>query len=174
MSDVFVSYARDDRDRVEPLVRLLEARGWQVWWDREILPGSRFEQIIDEAIVNARCVIVVWTANSVKSDWVNAEAGDGLERGILVPVMFESVRLPLAFRRWQAARLIGWPNSRSTEEEQRLLDAVDNVLHGRRPPKLTPGQIRPATPAARARKTAIALAGIVASKTLGVALCDFE
>ena len=51
---------------------------------------------------------------------VNAEAGDGLDRGILVPVMLENVRLPLAFRRWQAARLLDWPKRKNQPELQLL------------------------------------------------------
>ena len=34
MADIFVSYASDDRDRVQSLVEALEAEGWTVWWDR--------------------------------------------------------------------------------------------------------------------------------------------
>ena len=30
MSDIFVSYAREDRDRIQPVLRALE-RHWSVW-----------------------------------------------------------------------------------------------------------------------------------------------
>jgi len=39
MSDVFVSYKREDEVRVAPLVHALEAAGLDVWWDRG-LPGG--------------------------------------------------------------------------------------------------------------------------------------
>lgn len=31
--DIFLSYSSKDTNRVKPIVALLEAQGWQVWWD---------------------------------------------------------------------------------------------------------------------------------------------
>jgi len=126
MSDVFVSYAREDRDRVEPLVRLFESNGLSVWWDKELVPGSTFEDVIDKAIIEAKCVVVIWSENSIRSEWVQAEASDGLERGILVPVLLDKVRIPLAYRRRQAAVLHGWPAKQDASELERLLKAVSD------------------------------------------------
>ncbi len=132
MHDVFVSYARADRDRVRPLIELLEANGLSVWWDAEVTPGSKFENVIDDALVAARLVVVIWTTESVTSDWVQAEAGDGLERGILLPVLLDAVRIPVAFRRQQAVDLRGWPNaSRQAELTQMLESALTQVGHNR-------------------------------------------
>lgn len=39
VASIFMSYAREDRSRAEPLVRALEAKGWSVFWDPEIPPG---------------------------------------------------------------------------------------------------------------------------------------
>jgi hypothetical protein len=32
-----------------------------VWWDRTILPGRTFDQVIEEALAATRCMIVVWS-----------------------------------------------------------------------------------------------------------------
>lgn len=48
MTDIFVSYATEDRDRVRPLVEVLEAEGWDVFWDREIPPGRSWDDVIQE------------------------------------------------------------------------------------------------------------------------------
>ena len=40
MSDIFLSYASDDRSRARSLAEALEAQGWSVWWDR-IIPAGR-------------------------------------------------------------------------------------------------------------------------------------
>ena len=101
MVDVFVSYASEDRDRVKPVVEVLERSGWKVWWDRQIGAGSAFDREIEKAIDQAKCIVVVWSANSVESEWVRTEANEGLERGNLVPIAIETVRPPLAFRRIQ-------------------------------------------------------------------------
>jgi hypothetical protein len=68
MSDIFLSYASEDRPRVEVLRGALERHGWSVWWDNTILPGRTFDQVIGEALDAARCVIVVWSQHSVNSD----------------------------------------------------------------------------------------------------------
>lgn len=35
-----------------------------VWRDREIPTGKAFDQVIEEAIAEARCVVVLWAATS--------------------------------------------------------------------------------------------------------------
>jgi tetratricopeptide (TPR) repeat protein len=105
VSDVFVSYASQDRARVVPLVEALERRGWTVWWDRKIDAGTAFDREIEAAIDGAKCIVVVWSENSVQSDWVRSEASEGLTRGILAPVSIDQVRPPLAFRLTQTIDL---------------------------------------------------------------------
>ena len=107
MSDVFVSYASEDRTRVEPIVEQLQAAGWSVWWDRDIAAGAGFEQTIDEEIQATRCVVVAWSERSVSSRWVRNEALEGLERDILIPLMLENVRVPVAFRQSQSIDFSG-------------------------------------------------------------------
>jgi len=108
VADIFVSYASADREWVAPLAKALIDRGWSVWWDRQIPPGKTFDQVIEEALNRARAVIVVWSQSGVGSQWVRTEAAEGAARQILVPVLKETVTLPLAFRRIQAADLSDW------------------------------------------------------------------
>lgn len=111
MADIFVSYASEDRDRVRALVDVLEEHGWSVWWDRTLHAGPRFDLEIEKALDAARCVVVVWSCDAIKSDWVHGEASEGLRRGILVPAAFDSATPPLQFRRNQTARLFEWPGA---------------------------------------------------------------
>jgi hypothetical protein len=46
MTDIFVSYAREDQERVRPIVKELEHRNWSVFWDLEIPPGETWESFI--------------------------------------------------------------------------------------------------------------------------------
>src|ERR1700683_859042 len=105
MSDIFISYARQDRPRAEKIARALETQGWSVWWDWVIPTGRKFRRVIEEEIHKERCVVVLWSAPSVKSDWVIDEASEGKERGILLPVLIEKVRQPMGFRSTHAADL---------------------------------------------------------------------
>ena len=153
MIDVFVSYASQDRERVREIVQAIEAAGLSVWWDREIGAGTAFDREIEKAIDEAHCVVVVWSAHSVESEWVRTEANEGLGKGTLVPVAIEAVRPPLAFRRIQtidftaagaAADLIGaiaklLPTQPSDDrlpcvgrarELERIKDLVERAKHG--------------------------------------------
>ena len=122
MSDIFISYASEDREWVGGLASALEGQGWSVWWDRRIPTGRSFDEVIEEALVEARAVIVVWTAISIKSDWVKNEAREGLHRQVLYPVVKEEVKIPLEFRHLQAAQLIDWTHGQSSA-------AFDQLVH---------------------------------------------
>lgn len=124
MSDIFISYASEDRAHVQPLARVLEQKGWSVWWDRRIPIGRSFDEVIEEALDASKAVVVVWTQASVKSQWVKNEAREGLRRRVLFPVMlFEEVKIPLEFRDVQAARLMDWrPNQHHPGFEQFMQD----------------------------------------------------
>ncbi len=124
MSDIFVSYTREDVERARPLVKALEQRGWSVWWDPTLLPGDSWEDLIEAALDAARCVVVLWSRASVKSKWVRAEAAEGERRGILVPALLDDVLVPLAFRGLQTADLGQWP----TPEFDVVAKAVEKVL----------------------------------------------
>ena len=53
MSDIFISYAAEDRSRVQPLADGLARHGWSVWRDRKIPTGSTFPQVIASALDEA-------------------------------------------------------------------------------------------------------------------------
>jgi len=128
MSDIFISYAREDRPRAEAIAKALEAHGWSVWWDRDIRAGKNIALVIEEEIGKARCVVVLWSAVSVRRDWVNDEAREGNERGILVPVMIEDVRPPLGFRSMHAADLTAWQRDGKSPAFARLCADIEALI----------------------------------------------
>jgi tetratricopeptide (TPR) repeat protein len=128
MSAIFLSYSREDRDRVAPLVDFLESKGLSVWWDRNIQPGDSFEELIDEQILKASCVIVVWSHTSINSRWVKNEALEGQDRNILVPVMIDDIRVPVAFKQSQAANFTQWPDVVDDNEIKGFLGSIFEKL----------------------------------------------
>ena len=78
MSDLFISYARKDRPRAENFARALQTHGWSVFWDPTIRAGSNFRETIAVELQLACCVLVLWSKESVKSDWVLDEADEDL------------------------------------------------------------------------------------------------
>lgn len=124
MADVFISYAREDRDQAERLARALGAEGLQVWWDEESLHsgGESFSHSIDKALKDARCVLVLWSHHSIASDWVDAEALGAWNEGKLHSVWLEDdvpVRVP--FNASHARNLSDWDGNADFPELRRLL-----------------------------------------------------
>lgn len=128
MSDIFLSYASSDVQRAEQLAHALERKGWTVWWDRQIPPGKIFDEVIQQAMESASCVIVIWSEHSVRSNWVKEEAAEGARRKILVPCLVDEVPLPMGFGRIEAARLIGWRSDESDPEFIQLCAAIDSHI----------------------------------------------
>ena len=112
------------------LAEALGREGYSVWWDREILPGKSFDEIIKERLDAAQCLIVLWSKASVSSDWVRDEAAEGLRRKILVPVVIAEVEIPLGFRRVQVSNLTSWRGQRPDQEFDLLLASVAGLLGG--------------------------------------------
>jgi hypothetical protein len=68
------------------LSAFLEAEGWSVWWDKSLSAADIYRDEIMKQLVAARAVITIWTPNSIKSDWVRAEAGAARKEGKLIPL----------------------------------------------------------------------------------------
>jgi hypothetical protein len=129
LGDIFISYSRSDRATAQTLANVLQRENWSVWWDPKIPPGKTFDEVIDQALEKAKCVIVLWSKESVKSRWVKAEAAEGNRRRILLPALIEDdVKVPLEFRYLQASRLTDWRGEAEHTELGTLRAAVSELL----------------------------------------------
>jgi TIR domain len=133
MSDIFISYKREDETRVARLVTALQGEGLEVWWDRSLPGGESWRTGIQAALDAAKCAIVVWTQNSVGAagDFVRDEAGRAKARGVLVPVLLDKVAPPLGFGEVQAIDLTRWRGGRNDPFFRDVVAAVRAKLEGR-------------------------------------------
>jgi hypothetical protein len=136
MNEIFISYKREDEVRVGRLVRALETAGLSPWWDRGLAGGENWRSQIQNALDAAKCVIVVWTNQSVgpAGDFVRDEAMQAKRRGVLVPVMLDKVDPPLGFGEVQAIDLSHWKGGSRDPFFKDLSAAVTAKLEGRAVP----------------------------------------
>jgi peptidoglycan hydrolase-like protein with peptidoglycan-binding domain len=136
MTRIFISYARQDLHAAQKVASLLEERGWDVWWDRDLIAGDRFDQVIEQQLASAAAVIVLWSRASVASEWVRSEASVAAERRALVPAAIDHTPVPLRFRMLHTVDLSSWPGDAGDENFERLVTAVQ-ALAGPPPPRAT-------------------------------------
>src|ERR1041384_6781365 len=139
MADIFISYANEDRETAAKFAELLESVGLRVWWDRRIPAGRTWRAVLEDALREMRCMVVLWSENSVQSPWVAEEAEEArrLNKSI-VPVLIQQVEPPIGFRAIQAADLAKWDGSADDPAAQLFLADLKSVLGGE-PTKPVPG-----------------------------------
>lgn len=130
MTDIFISYSSKDREWVARLAKGLEAHGYEVWWDPEILPGQHYQDVIQKALHGATCTVAVWTPNSVASDYVRAECLWAFNKRNLISVLGKDTEIPTPFNAIQIADLRQWRGNADDPNFQRLLRGIKFVQTG--------------------------------------------
>ena len=123
MSDIFISYKKEEKEVAAKLAHALERDGWTVWWDVEIPTGADFETLIKETLGTCDVTIVLWSKESIHSDWVRAEAEYARKYKKVFPVLIEELPhqdLPLLFQKLHAHDLANWSGERSTPIQRSL------------------------------------------------------
>ena len=160
MSDIFVSYARDDRPWVEKLASALSEQGWSIWWDRDLMTGEDFGLVIDRELSTARCVIAVWSTHASHSPWVRDEASRALQRGVLVPLRRDGAPIPLGFGQIHTADLSAWNGTTSCDSLATLTADIHKLL------KDGPNVPIESHAAPRRKRRALLVAGLVVAAVL--------
>ena len=118
---IFLSYAREDEDRVANLYQRLSAEGFRPWMDkRDILPGEQWSSSIRRAIRRSDFFVACLSANSIdKRGWIQREIKQALDilqemfgsDIYLIPVRLEDCAVPEGLTEFQWVDLFeedGW------------------------------------------------------------------
>jgi tetratricopeptide (TPR) repeat protein len=133
MTDVFISYARARERQASALAALLRSRDIAVWRDEDIPPHRPFGDVIAEHLEVARAVVVLWSEEAARSDWVRAEAEVARMSGKLVQLTLDGAPLPLPFSQIQCEDLCGWQGEGEPPALGKVLASVAELVGKARP-----------------------------------------
>lgn len=140
MADIFISYARPDRARIEKLAAALETAGYSVWWDTNLTGGAQFSKELAKQLNQSRAVVVAWSKTSIESMWVADEATVGRNKKNLVPITIDAVEPPLGFRQLHEIDFVGWGGDVGEAPFIQLDKSIANLL------ERAPSEIEPKRP----------------------------
>lgn len=166
MSDVFISYAREDAATARRYADAFEAAGFSIWWDDALRSGEAFDESIERALREASAVVVLWSTRSVTSRWVRAEATLADRNRTLVPVMIEPCQRPIIFELTHTVDLSQWHGDAGDAAWQGLVADVQCLIDSRALPR------GPQPDAASAAATARSLPPMAPSRP-GIAILPF-
>jgi adenylate cyclase len=147
MSDIFISYARSTADQAQAIAEALRALGYGVWRDDEIPANRAYADVIAERLAIAKAVVVIWSAEAVKSQWVRSEAERARADDKLVQLSVDGARLPMPFDQTQCADLTGWSAGDDSPGWKQVVGAIANLA--------SPSQPRGESPKKAVRKLSI-------------------
>ena len=125
MSDVFVSYARLDEPQAKRVADALRSLGYNVWRDDELPAHRLYSEVIEERLRSAKAVVVMWSADAAKSQWVRAEADTARSLGTLVQTLLDGTMPPLPFNQIQCADLREWEGDTDSHGWKKLVASIE-------------------------------------------------
>ncbi|WP_309662675.1 TIR domain-containing protein [Sphingomonas sp.] len=137
---VFLSYAHDDRVKAQQLAAALGRVGYTVWWDALIEGGTVYTKSINEALDASDAVVVLWSKQSIESNWVRDEAAQGRDRRRLVPLSLDGSDPPLGFRQFQMIDVSGWRGRADAPQVDAIRRAIATAIGCEPPPRRVAAQ----------------------------------
>ena len=127
MSHVFISYARNDEPVASLIADQLRECGFEVWRDDELPAHRPYADVIEERINGARAVVVLWSAEAARSQWVRAEADTARGKLTLVQATIDGTIPPLPFNQIQCADLKAWDGERNAPGWRKLVGSLSEL-----------------------------------------------
>ncbi len=130
MTDVFVSYARSTAAQAHLVAEALRGLGYGVWRDDEIPAHRAYADVIQERLRAAKAVVVVWSADAAKSEWVRSEAERARADRKLVQLTVDNAELPMPFDQIQCADLAGWSGDLEAPGWRKVVGSLEALTTG--------------------------------------------
>ena len=105
----------------------LSAAGYDVWRDDQLPAHRAYADVIEEHLKSAGAVVVLWSSESAKSQWVRAEADTARSAGTLVQATVDGIIPPLPFNQIQCANLSGWTGGSDEPGWRKLVESVQSL-----------------------------------------------
>jgi len=137
MADVFISYARSTAGQARAVAQALGVLGYDVWIDDELPSHRAYSDVIEEQLHAAAAVVVIWSNDAAKSEWVRSEANRARGDRKLVQIAVEKTRLPMPFDQLQCADLTGWAGETDHATWRSVVSSIAHLVHGRASSKTT-------------------------------------
>lgn len=125
-SDVFVSYAREDRPKAAQIVAALKAAQLEVWWDHGLKVGDKWSSAIDAAIEGAPAFVVLWSPHSVAADgFVRREVTTAAQAGkAIFGIAVAPCRIPTEYVDLQFIDMAGAPDLGAHDSLREVIEQV--------------------------------------------------
>jgi adenylate cyclase len=123
-AEIFISYARSTEPAALAVQTALAAEGWRVWRDDQLPAHRAYSDVIDERLRAAVAVVVIWSSEAVRSDWVRAEADVARIAGRLVQLSMDGAVPPLPFNQIHCVDLTGWEGDCQAPAWRKVVDSV--------------------------------------------------
>jgi len=128
MAEIFVSYARSSERQAQHITEALRSAGYSVWRDDELPAHLAYSEVIEERLRSAKAVVVVWSADAARSQWVRAEADAARGAGTLVQLSVDGTLPPMPFNQIQCADLAGWSGDTSAPGWRKVEGSIASLV----------------------------------------------
>ncbi len=96
---IFVSFCHEDEYRVYPLIENLAREGYRIWYDKGILPGENWTEVISERINACKVFMIMQTVESDASHNCRNEINLAVQLDkVLLCVRLDNAQMSLALR----------------------------------------------------------------------------
>ena len=129
--EIFISYARSAEPHAKTIAGLLKGIGYSVWWDDDLPAHRAYNDVIEERLRSAKAVLVVWSHDGARSEWVRAEADVARHAHKLVQLSVDGVLPPMPFNQLQCVALSSWGGGREEIAWQKVERSIAELVRGK-------------------------------------------